>query len=77
MYAIETTQGKYAIKALNPQIMLRPVAMQYFINSEQIVNNAAINIPAVAAKKFNGTSIQEVDKQFYLVFNWVDGKNLK
>jgi hypothetical protein len=27
MYAIETTEGKYAIKALNPQIMLRPVAM--------------------------------------------------
>ena len=24
MYAVETTQEKYAIKALNPQIMLRP-----------------------------------------------------
>ena len=77
MYAIETTQGKYAIKALNPQIMLRPVAMQHFINSEQIVNIAANNIPAIPAKKFNGSSIQEVDNQFYLVFNWVDGKSLK
>lgn len=36
MYAMETTQGKYAIKALNPQIMLRPVAMQNYINSELI-----------------------------------------
>ena len=34
MYAIETAQGKYAIKALNPQIMLRPLAMQNYINSE-------------------------------------------
>lgn len=42
MYAIETTQGKYAIKALNPSIMLRPVAMQNYINSEQIANIALI-----------------------------------
>ena len=77
MYAIETTQGKYAIKALNPQIMLRSVAMQHFINSERIVNIVANNIPALPANKFNGTFIQEIDKQFYLVFDWVKGKNLK
>lgn len=77
MYAIETTQGKYAIKALNPQIMLRTVAMEHFINSERIVNIAANNIPAIAAEKFNGTSIQEMDNQFYIVFRWVNGKTLK
>lgn len=77
MYAIETTQGKYAIKALNPQIMLRPVAMQHFISSEGIVSIAANNIPALPAKRFNGTFMEEVDKQFYLVFDWVEGKSLK
>ena len=71
------TQGKYAIKALNPQIMLRPVAMQHFINSKRIVNIVANNIPALPAKKFNGTFMQEIDKQFYLVFDWVCGKSLK
>lgn len=77
MYATYTTQGKYAIKALNPQIMLRPVAMQHFINSERIVSIALNNIPALPAKKFHGTFMQEIDKQFYLVFDWVDGKSLK
>ena len=77
MYAVETTKGKYAIKALNPQIMLRPVAMQHFINSERIVNIAVNSIPALPAKKFNDTFMQEIDKQFYLVFDWVDGKSLK
>lgn len=77
MYAIETTQGKYAIKALNPQIMLRPVAMQHFINSEQIVSTALNNIPALPAKKINGIFMQEIDKQFYLVFDWVNGNTLK
>jgi Ser/Thr protein kinase RdoA (MazF antagonist) len=77
MYFIETTKGKYAIKALNPPIMLRPVAMQHFINSERIANAASNNIPALPAKNFNGTFMQEVDKQFYLVFDWEDGRSLK
>jgi Ser/Thr protein kinase RdoA (MazF antagonist) len=77
MYAIETTEGKYAIKALNPKIMLRPVAMQHFINSERIVSIALNSVPAIPAKKFNGTFMQEIDKQFYLVFDWVDGKSMK
>ncbi|MDF2673611.1 MAG: aminoglycoside phosphotransferase [Clostridiales bacterium] len=77
MYAIETIQGKYAVKALNPQIMHRPIAIQNFINSEEIANFASNNIPAISAKKINGTSMQEIDNQFYLVFNWVDGKSLK
>ena len=53
MYAIETTQGKYAIKALNPQIMSRSVAMQNFINSERIANFALNTISAIPAKNFN------------------------
>lgn len=77
MYAIETTQGKYALKALNPQIMIRPFAMQNFIKSERIANIAANHIPALPAKIFNGTFMQEIDNQFYLVFDWVDGKSLK
>ncbi len=46
-------------------------------NSERIVSIALNNVPALPAKKFNGTFMQEVDKQFYLVFDWVDGKSLK
>jgi len=77
MYSVETTQGKYAIKALNPQIMLRSVAMHHFINSERIVSIASNNIPAFPAKKLDGSFIQEIDKQYYIVFNWIDGKSLK
>lgn len=77
MYAIETTQGKYAIKALNPKIMLRPMAMQNFINSERIANIALNNIPVFPAKSFDGNFMQEIDNQFYLVFDWIDGISLK
>lgn len=77
MYSIETTQEKYAVKALNPQIMLRPMAMKNFINSEQVANIVSNNIPALPAKKFNDISMQEIDNQFYLVFDWIEGKSLK
>jgi Ser/Thr protein kinase RdoA (MazF antagonist) len=77
MYSVETTQGKYAIKALNPQIMLRPTAMKRFINSELIANLAANYIPALPAKKFKGNSLQEIDGQFYIVFGWLEGTSLK
>ncbi|WP_078379938.1 phosphotransferase [Sutcliffiella halmapala] len=76
MYAIETTQGKYAIKALNPQIMLRSGAMQNYINSERIANFVANNISAIPAEKFNGVVIQKLDAQFYLVFDWIKGDSL-
>lgn len=77
LFAVQTTQGKYAVKALNPQIMLRPTAMQNYVNSELIANAAANIIPALPAKKFNGLSIQELDNQFYLLFDWVRGRSLK
>lgn len=77
MYAVKTSKGKYAIKALNPQIMGRPTAMQNFINSEKVANIASNNISALSAKRFNGGFMQEIDDQFYLVFDWIDGKSIK
>jgi len=76
MFAVETTQGKYAVKALNPQIMARPTALNNFINSEKIANLVACSIPAQPAKSFVGHSIHCIDNQYYLVFDWNDGRSL-
>lgn len=77
MYAAYTTQGKYAIKVLNPQIMSRPTAMQHIINSEKFADNLKDKIPALAALRINGDVIHCVKGQYYMVFNWVDGIALK
>lgn len=77
MYFIETEQGKYAVKALNPKIMLRPTAMQRYIESERIANIAANHVPALPAKSFNGKFIHEIVNQFYIVFDWAEGASLK
>ncbi|SEN97653.1 phosphotransferase [Paenibacillus sp. OV219] len=77
MYRVETHQGTFAIKALNPQIMIRPTAMINFVHSEQIANIAANHVPALPAKQFNGASVQEVENQYFLVFDWIEGRSLK
>ncbi|MBP3962761.1 phosphotransferase [Paenibacillus lignilyticus] len=77
MYAIETTTGKYAVKALNPQVMLRPAAMSNMIHSEKIAAIAANNVPALPAKRYNDASVQQVDDHYFLVFDWVAGRSLK
>ncbi|WP_202708844.1 phosphotransferase [Sporosalibacterium faouarense] len=77
MFCIKTTKGKYAIKALNPQIMLRPTAMKNYINSERIADIAANHIPALPAKIIDGTFIHEMDSQFYLVFDWIKGRSIR
>lgn len=77
MYAVHTSQGTFAIKALNPQIMNRKEAKQNFIYSEEIANIAADSLPAAAAKKLNGSFLHEIDGQFYLVFDWRDGRRLQ
>ncbi|MGZ9583739.1 phosphotransferase [Paenibacillus marinisediminis] len=77
MFAIETTEGKYAVKALNPQIMARPTALNNYIRSETIVNIASNSVPAQPAKIIDGKSIQIIDTQYYLVFDWIEGYSLK
>ncbi|WP_235439599.1 hypothetical protein [Paenibacillus sp. DMB20] len=73
MFAIETSIGKYAVKALNPQIMARPTALNNFIKSERIVSIASNHIPAQPAKIYKGALLQNIDNQFYIVLTGLKG----
>ena len=76
VYSLETTTGKYVVKLLNPNIMIRQNAVFNYINSEKIAQLAAENVPALPAEKRNGNSLQNINGQFYLVFKWVDAISL-
>ena len=69
VYEVTTTQGKYAVKALNPQRQTSEDA----VFTEKIVSIAAKRVNAVPAKIFNGKIVQEIDGQLYLVFDWIEG----
>lgn len=77
MFAIETSTGKYAVKALNPQIMARPTAFANFIKSEKIAVIASSRVPVQPAKMDKKSFLHHIDGQYYMVFDWIEGWSLK
>lgn len=78
MFKVVTEQGSYIIKLLNPNIMKRPTAMDNYKIADDIEEILRQNnIPAVYAFEFKNRKIQELNGQYYYVFEWYDGKSLK
>ncbi|WP_413376464.1 hypothetical protein [Paenibacillus taichungensis] len=77
MFVIQTSTSKYAVKALNPQIMARPTALNNYIKSERIVSIVSNYIPAQPAKIYNLGFLQNIDNQYYIIFDWIEGNSLK
>lgn len=78
MFKVVTDNGRYIIKLLNPNIMKRPTAMDNYKIADDI--EAILrqnNIPAVYALEFRNRTMQELNGQYYYVFEWYDGKSLK
>ncbi len=76
MYCVMTDKGKYAIKALNPDIMQRTAAMSNMVNSERISHALEKDIPLVAAKELEGKHVIELDNVYYMVYDWLEGKSV-
>jgi Ser/Thr protein kinase RdoA (MazF antagonist) len=76
MYAVRTDRGRYAVKALNPQVMLRPEALGNIEESERVARIAALHVPAAPALVFDGSAVQVFDGQYYLIFDWLNGAAL-
>lgn len=78
MFKVFTDKGRYIVKLLNPNIMKRPTAMNNFNTAdsfEEILKEK--NIEAVYSLKFNDKKMQEIDGQYFYVYEWFDGKSLK
>ena len=59
MYRVRTSQGNYAVKALNADIMQRPTAYQNMVNSEIVSNALQETVPLVAARRFAWPAAQQ------------------
>ena len=78
MFKVVTKKGSYIIKLLNPNIMKRPTAMVNYKNAEEIEKILQKNaVSAIYALEFNNTKMQELNGQYFYVFEWYDGKSLK
>lgn len=78
MYSMFTESGKYAVKLLNPYIMQRDTAMENYRIAEELERRLELGgIPILPALTFDGTKMQEMDGQYFYLFDWYDGKALK
>lgn len=73
-FDVVTSEGHYFIKALNPQIMLRPTAMRNHLFADEVsIITVNAGLSASAVKKIQGKTIHSFDGQYYQVFEWLDG----
>ena len=78
MYKVVTDKGIYAIKELNSGVMKRKDAFSNFLFSEKVSEIAIQNkITAVGAMKINNEVITKIDNNYYMIFEWLDGRTLK
>ena len=75
MYKVTTSTGVYAIKHLNPEVMKRKDAKDNHIRAEKIANIAKEKgINCLPAKIIDGITLQELDGNYFLIYDWFDGR---
>lgn len=75
MYCLQTTQGRFAVKVLNPAIMQYANVRQNFRLSERVAAAvAAASLPAVPALQSVGEVIHDLGQESVMVFPWIDSR---
>jgi len=73
-YFVETTTGKYVVKALNPYRYKTKEDIQKLETTEYISELANQNgVSTIAAKRINGKLINILHEQHYIVFDFFEG----
>ncbi len=75
MCKVVTSQGTYAVKCLNPEIMSREGVLDNYKRAEQIESILEkAEIPIVPAITVNGRKMQSVGGQYFYLFRWQEGQ---
>ena len=76
MYRVSTSDGLFAVKVLNPEIMKRPDALSNTIHSEKVAKAFEGLIPAVVSLEIDGKQVHKLGEEYYMVFPWTDGASV-
>lgn len=77
MYSLFTTNGRYAIKLLNPYVMKRDTVFEnYRIAEELEMMLEQTDIPILPALTFGDKKMQEIGGQYFYIFDFYNGKSL-
>lgn len=77
MYSFFTQKGKYALKLLNPEIMVRKTAMENYQAAEELeAQLEQAGLPILPALVFGGRKMQQAGEQYFYLFDWFEGRAL-
>ena len=76
MYRVSASDGLFAVKVLNPEIMKRPDALANTIRSERVAKAFDGLIPAVVSLEIDGKQVHKLGEEYYMVFPWTDGASV-
>lgn len=76
MYRIRTGQGTFAVKKLNAVIVKRDHVLDHINLGETTANAFSDIINVVAARKCAGSYVTWSDGNYYMVYDWVEGKSI-
>ena len=78
MYRIETEQGTYALKLLNRFVMQRETAKGNYAEAERLERLLEQRgLPILPALTIGGRKMQEIDGEYFYLFDYYDGKPLR
>lgn len=78
MYKIDTEHRTYALKMLNPFVMQRKTAMENYALAEQLeLLLEQKDVSILPALSFDGRKMQEIDGNYFYIFDYFYGKALK
>ena len=77
LWKIKTEQGYFVLKELNPYLMARSRYCEKYVQTEHIARAMlAKSVPARAALVQNDLPYCYVDKAYYMLFNWIEGREI-
>ncbi len=78
MVKIDTQHGTYALKLLNPFVMRKENTMDHYAQAERLENLLEQRgIPILPALYLDGRKMQEIDGEYFYLFDYFHGKALK
>lgn len=77
MFKFKTSSGDYAIKHLNPHITEKKNFQKAYELSETIAKQMLqAKIPAVCALSFDGNHVIQIEKDYFIIYPFIEGKLL-
>ena len=75
VWRLRTSEGEFALKLLNENIMKKETALAAYERSEFVARSfSAQGVPAVTALFLDGTCVKHLDGHAFMVFRWIEGQ---